>query len=36
MISALIETLELAKTWPIYALLVITALYFIIWDIIEK
>ena len=36
MINILIEGLMLAKTWPIYVLLTITAIYFIVWDIIEK
>ena len=36
MINMLIEALMLTKMWPIYALLVITALYFIVWDIIER
>lgn len=36
MINMLIEELMLAKLWPIYTLLAITALYFIVWGIIEK
>lgn len=36
MMNALIEGLMLAKLWPVYVLLVVTALYFIVWGIIEK
>lgn len=36
MINILIEELMLARLYPVYILLVITALYFIVWDIIEK
>lgn len=36
MINILIKELMLAELWPIYALMFITLLYFIIWSIIEK
>lgn len=36
MINILIEELMLAKLYPVYILLIVTALYFIVWDIIEK
>jgi hypothetical protein len=36
MMNTLIDALMLAKLWPVYVLLVVTALYFIIWSIIEK
>lgn len=36
MINMLIKELMLTKLWPVYALLAITALYFIVWGIIEK
>ena len=36
MINMLVEELMLAQLWPVYALLAITALYFIVWGIIEK
>lgn len=36
MFDILIKELMLAKLWSIYTLLIITAIYFIIWGIIEK
>lgn len=36
MMNMMIEALMLAKLWPVYVLLIITAIYFIVWGIIEK
>lgn len=36
MINILIEELMFAELWPVYALMFITLLYFIIWSIIKK